>query len=234
MAMCCRSDWSHQGWCSDTISEDILQSLSEDGELTTDPVIAKESDNDLQPSGSIPKDGTPLETQDLMVRKSKRGNIPRRFFEIEGENFLCTPIDEEEPASYKEALSSLASKEWMTTMQDEISSMDKNKVWELDDLSPGCKNIGNKWVLKIKCKADGSIDKYKACLVAKGYTQSEGIDYDDTLTPVVRFASIRLILAIVAQKDLNLFQMDVKTAFLNGDLDTTTKSEKDDQKNTTV
>ena len=100
-----------------------------------------------------------------------------------------------------------------------MDSMAKNQVWELVDLPPGCKTIGNKWVLKIKRKADGSIDKYKARLVAKGYTQREGIDYEKTFSPVVRFVSIHLILAIVAHLDLELFQMDVKIAFLNGELD---------------
>ena len=107
----------------------------------------------------------------------------------------------------------------MDKMKDELSSMDKNSVWELVDLPPSHKAIGKKWVLKVNCKANGSIDKYKACLVAKGFTQQEGIDYDDTFSPIVRVASIRLILAIVAQLDLELYQMDVKTAFLNGELD---------------
>uniref|UniRef100_A0A2N9GLJ3 Uncharacterized protein n=1 Tax=Fagus sylvatica TaxID=28930 RepID=A0A2N9GLJ3_FAGSY len=107
----------------------------------------------------------------------------------------------------------------MTAMQKEMSSMDKNNVWELVDLPPGRKTIGNKWVLKVKRKADGSIDRYKARLVAKSYSQREGIDYEDTFSPVVRFASIRLILSIVAKQALELFQMDVKTAFLNGELD---------------
>ena len=82
------------------------------------------------------------------------------------------------------------------------------------DLSPCRKTVGNKWVLNIKHKAYGTIDKYKARLVAKGYT-----DYEETFSHVVRFASIRLILAIVERMDLELYQIDIKTAFLNEELD---------------
>ena len=96
---------------------------------------------------------------------------------------------------------------------------------DLVDLPSNQKSIGNKWVLKIKRKADGFIEKYKARLVAKGYTQQKGINYEENFSPIVRFASIRLILAIVAHIDLELHQMDVKTIFLNGELNEETYME---------
>ena len=89
-------------------------------------------------------------------------------------------------------------------MEEELESMRKNQVWDSVNLSSNKKTIGNKWVLKIKWKVDGSIENYKARLVVKGYTQQEGIANEETIYPVVRFASIRLILAIVAHIDLKL------------------------------
>ena len=104
-------------------------------------------------------------------------------------------------------------------LEEEMESMKMNQVWNLVDLPPRRKAIGNKWILKIKHKEDGSIDRYKARLVAKGYTQQEGIDYEETFSSIVRFTSIRLILAIVAYMDLELHQMDVKMTFFNRELD---------------
>jgi Reverse transcriptase (RNA-dependent DNA polymerase) len=104
-------------------------------------------------------------------------------------------------------------------MEEKMESMRSNNIWELVDLLEGCKAIGNKWVLNIKRLADGSINRYKTRLVAKGYTQQEGINYEETFSHVVIFTSIRLILAIIASLDLELHQMDVKTAFLNGNLE---------------
>ena len=100
-------------------------------------------------------------------------------------------------------------------MEEEIESMKTNQVWELVDPPNGCKPISRKWILKIKRKADDTIKRYKARLVTKGYTQQEGIDYEMFFSPVVRFTSIRLIIAIVASMDLELHQIDVNTAFLN-------------------
>ena len=110
--------------------------------------------------------------------------------------FSYAMLKMDEPASFNETLHSSDRDEWMTAMQEEMSSMDKNNVWELVDLPPGCKTIGKKWVLKVEHKANGSIDGYKACLMAKGYSQRKGIDYEDTFSPMVRFASIRLILSL--------------------------------------
>ena len=87
------------------------------------------------------------------------------------------------------------------------------------DLPLGSKPLGYKWIFKKKMKADGSIDKYKARLVVKGYNKKNGLDYFDTYSPVTRISSIRMLIAIIAIYNLEIHQMDVKTTFLNGDLD---------------
>lgn len=130
--------------------------------------------------------------------KGARGRIPKMFFEIEGRTNAFLSVDADEPGSYQEALESPNSAQWLAAMQDEIGSMEKNHVWELVDLPPNRKAIGNNWLLKIKRKSDGTIEQLKARLVAKGFTQIEGIDFEETFSPVVRFASIRLIFSIVA------------------------------------
>ena len=108
---------------------------------------------------------------------------------------------------------------WKEAINSEVESILQNHTWELVNLPPGCKPLGYKWIFKRKMKADGSIDKYKARLVVKGFKQTEGIDYFDTYSPVTRITSIRMIIAIAALYDLEIHQMDVKTAFLNGELD---------------
>nr|GEU88987.1 zinc finger, CCHC-type [Tanacetum cinerariifolium] len=108
---------------------------------------------------------------------------------------------------------------WKEAIQSEIDSIMHNDTWELTDLPPICKALGCKWILKRKMKVDGSIDKYKARLVIQGFRQKEGIDFFDTYFLVARITSIRLLLALAAIHDLVIHQVDVKTAFLNGDLD---------------
>jgi len=124
-----------------------------------------------------------------------------------------------DPTSYNEAISSDQSSDWNKAMIDELDSMKKNDVWDLVELPNGVKPVGCKWVFKTKLDPNGNVERFKARLVAKGFTQKEGIDYQETFSPVSRKDSLRIVMALVAHYDLELHQMDVKTAFLNGDLD---------------
>eukprot|EP00253_Pinus_taeda_P016014 PITA_16014 len=104
-------------------------------------------------------------------------------------------------------------------MVDEMASLHKNEAWDLVWFPAGRKPIGNKWVFKKKSNAEGKVEKYKAQLVAKGYSQVLGIDFGDIFSPIAKVSSIRLLLSIVAAFDFGVEQMDVKTPFLHGDLE---------------
>ena len=106
-------------------------------------------------------------------------------------------------------------------MEEELKSMGSNDVWDLVDIPDGVKLVGCKWVYKTKCDSKGNVERFKARLVAKGFTQKEGVDYNETFSSVSNKDSFRIVMALVAHYDLELHQMDVKPAFLNGDLDET-------------
>lgn len=122
-----------------------------------------------------------------------------------------------EPATYEEAIHHDDAVEWRSAMESEISSHDSNQTWTLVDLPKGSNVIKTKWVYKVK--GEGDSIRYKARLVAKGCSQKYGIDYEETYSPVVRYNSIRFLLALAVQKDLEIFQMDAVTAYLQGDLE---------------
>ena len=103
-------------------------------------------------------------------------------------------------------------------MDEEMAALDDSKTWDLVQLPQGKKPIGCKWVYKIKHNTDGSVSRYKARLVAKGYAQTYGIDFEETFSPVAKMATIRAVIALAASKGWILHQMDVKNAFLHGDL----------------
>ena len=154
------------------------------------------------------------------VRRStreRRSAIPSDYLVYIGEKdydigFVADPI------TYAEAVSCPQSELWLNAMRDEIQSMRHNGVWELVELPEGHRPIGCKWVYKTKRDPKGKIEKFKVRLVAKGFTQREGVDYEATFSPVSSKDSFRVIMALVAHFDMELHQMDVKTAFLNGDL----------------
>ena len=127
--------------------------------------------------------------------------------------------DNDEPRNVREAFTGQNAKQWKGATDAEFQSLLKNQTWDLVDLPEDKKVIGCKWVFKLKRDANGEITRYKARLVAQGYSQEAGIDYDEVFAPVTKYDSIRSILAIANQLDLEVHQMDVKTAFLHGDLD---------------
>lgn len=103
-------------------------------------------------------------------------------------------------------------------MQKELQALHANNTWALVDLHPGKKPIGSKWVYKIKLKADDSVERYKAILVARGYNQNWDIGFEETFSPVIKMTTVRCIIVIAASKGWDLFQLDVNNAFLHGDL----------------
>jgi transposase InsO family protein len=140
---------------------------------------------------------------------SPPGLAPRN---LEAELFLQIG---EEPTTFAEAEQH---EPWRRAMLEEMTSIESNGTWRLESLPPGHRPIGLKWVFKLKKNSAGEVVKYKARLVAKGYVQQPGVDFEEVFAPVARIESVRLLLALAAQEGWPVHHMDVKSAFLNGDL----------------
>ncbi|KAJ7971595.1 Retrovirus-related Pol polyprotein from transposon TNT 1-94 [Quillaja saponaria] len=113
----------------------------------------------------------------------------------------------------------LADPNWSQAIQEEMHALKKNETWNLVLLPEGKKPVGCKWVFSIKHKVDGTIERYKARLVVKGYSQTYGVNYQETFSPVAKLNTVRVLLSLVANLDWPLHQFDVKNAFLHGDLE---------------
>eukprot|EP00253_Pinus_taeda_P021368 PITA_21368 len=127
--------------------------------------------------------------------------------------------NENEPLCYQEAVEGSKSEKWKAAMKDEMMALGKNGTWDLVELPKDKKTVGCKWVFKLKRGVNDTEDRYKARVVVKRFSQKEGIDFHEIFSPVVKIVSIRIVLALVSLLDLELQQLDVKTAFLHGDLD---------------
>lgn len=126
-----------------------------------------------------------------------------------------------EPITFDGAMESEQCAEWKRAIEEELQSLDENQTWEIIDKPDDCLNVvGSKWVFKIKTPPNDE-PRYKARVVAKGFSQSNGIDYTETFAPVVRYDSVRVVLSLAAIYDMEIAQFDVKTAFLNGTLNET-------------
>jgi len=124
-----------------------------------------------------------------------------------------------DPLTMEEALSGEYAAEWQQAMDEEMASLLSNKTWDLTEAPKGTKAIPVKWVYKVKVNSSGDIERFKARLVAKGYKQKEGVDYDEVFAPVSKYATVRALLSKVAAEDLELHHLDIKTAFLNGEIE---------------
>ncbi|KAJ0804413.1 putative RNA-directed DNA polymerase [Helianthus annuus] len=168
---------------------------------------------DEGPHPELPVPGMPTF---IPLRRSTRNRHPSTRYSTD-EYVLLT--DGGEPECYEEAMEDEHKREWVEAMQDEMNSLYENNTFELVKLPKGKRALKNKWVYKVKTEEHTSRPRYKARLVVKGFSQRKGIDFDEIFSPVVKMSSIRVILGLAASLDLEVEQMDVKTAFLHGDLD---------------
>uniref|UniRef100_A0A6V7JMB6 Reverse transcriptase Ty1/copia-type domain-containing protein n=1 Tax=Bracon brevicornis TaxID=1563983 RepID=A0A6V7JMB6_9HYME len=155
----------------------------------------------------------------------------RKQREYDGENLseeedaheTCETVQDvqaqEEPISYEEAMDGPDAEKWRIAMDEELNSLMSNNTWSVQQLPKGKSAVGCKWVFKIKRHADGRPDRYKARLVAQGFSQKFGTDYNEVFAPVVRHATFRMLLSIAVHRKFVVKHFDAKTAFLNGKLE---------------
>ena len=142
-------------------------------------------------------------------------------FSAEHDHVILNGIESlnDDPQSLAEAQSRSDWPQWQEAMDRELAALDRAGTWRTVERLPDMNVVGCKWVFRIKRRADGSIDRYKAHLVARGFTQVYGLDYYQTYSPVARLTSIRLLLALAARYDWNIESFDFVGAYLNGELD---------------
>ena len=182
-----------------------------DGEGDNDD-DAGDNDDDAEDNGDEEDNDNDDEVnrnEEQTLRRSTRiRKSPQPYWKIRNETAMVTTVEE-----------ALKDENWRAAINDELKSLDKMNTFTFCEKPEGRDLIKGKWVLRIKYKEDGSIDKYKARYVAKGYSQIPGIDFSETYSPVARVETIRTLLKIAAEKGLEVQQMDVKTAYLNSRLE---------------
>lgn len=172
------------------------------------------NDEDGEGGDEVDSQDTP-EVQPIPLRRSTRGQQPSKKYSSSDYILLS---DGGEPESFDEALESDDKQCWMDAMKDEMKSLHDNHTFDLVKLPKGKRALRNRWVYKQKQDENASKPRYKARLVVKGCNQKKGVDFEEIFAPVVKMSSIRVVLGLAASMDLEIEQLDVKTAFLHGEL----------------
>lgn len=188
-----------------------------------DETVAKDCDTSSKqclelslPDNAVSQDSSSLRRSTRVRHEPVRFGIHEYCSNVEHQALHVSDVME--PTTYEEAVSGPQATHWVDAANEEYQSLIENKTWELVPLPSGRKPVSCKWVFKVKSKADGTIDRYKARLVARGFSQQPGVDFDETYSPVVHKTSLRALLSYGYSRNMVIHQMDVVTAFLNGEL----------------
>ena len=206
---------------TEMISEDQHDEELQSGNEATDSRVPSAPRNDHESDSRIDPEemGWPIAlrkgvrscTQHPIQKFVSYGNLSAKM-----QSFVINTAQVKIPHTFQQAMTD---PNWKLAAEEELRALKENKTWEITNLPRGKKAVGCRWIFTPKFNPDGSIDKYKARLVAKGYTQTYGIDYEETFAPVAKFSTINILLSIAANLDWSLHQLDIKNAFLNGDLE---------------
>ena len=177
-----------------------------------------QADKEKEQVGGTYEEHFMKEVMNVNIKRSRKA--PQRYDPSECLIIESLTKEVDEPMSLKEAMNSDHCGQWKEALKSEYDSLMQNNTWQLVP-PPKDKNIaGSKWVLKVKRDANGNLDRFKARLVAQGYSQAQGVDYNEVFSPVARYSTLRTLIALANANDWEIHQMDVKTAFLNGSIDT--------------
>lgn len=213
--------------CDDT----IVESREENSSINDSSIIVVSDEDGTTNASIIPQDvsmesfqsADESEPSEFVPEEDVSVNIPQREPSARNANkprpnYAACVVEIGDPQTVEEAMEDTHSETWKNAMKEEIRALKENNTWTMEKLPDGKKPIKCKWVFKTKRDESGNVLRRKARLVAKGFSQIEGIDYEETFSPVVRYASVRYLLAIAVKFDLNIHQLDAVTAFLNGKL----------------
>jgi hypothetical protein len=214
---------------SQTDSDSDTNELNDDSESEKATCSSRSSADSATPS-SFPTtgdDGCPSPTADPPAPSARAASFSPTAYRHRSvhEDSLTLPINNEanllhlsEPRTVQEALSGSHASEWLSAITSELMSMDSHEVYDLVEPPYGAHVIGSHWVFKVKLHSDGSIDKFKARLVALGNRQKYGIDFGEVFAPGIGHDTVRCLLSLAASLNLEVHHVDIKTAFLNGQL----------------